>query len=651
MANDFTDPRCKALWRFESGALTTDSKGTNTLTNNNVVTVDNTNFWEGAGSALFTNASQNRLSIADALLDTGFPLKYGDSVKKATFCFWLQPTVLGNNYCVFAKSWNSGSPANNFALLINGPFLTPYIGWYNGVSVEFFNFPSSLIANHVYHIAVLVDGVNKVLKVRIWDATVSTVNNYLFYPSGTLALSTGELSIGGDPTAGEQIDGNIDEFVVFNDLLTDAEIDDIRNGTYVAGPEFAYTGQVPLVLTPQSTYEGPGAPFVYAGQVALTLTPQATYEGPAGPAVYAIVGSGGVKISGVGVVAYKVPGVLAVVGAGGVTVAGEGVITFFNPLILEVVGDGGIVVSGRGVFATRGPLIDAHIGSGGLKIGGQGIFGGVTPFAASVLSVVGTGGLVINGQGVVNITTPPVLAIIGSGGIVIGNFRVPELTVVQFIYPADLTLMTVVGSGGIEVDGTGVITLTYPPIYAVPPPQSVADANIRIGGAGVIAFISPQILQVIADGGITIGGTPLGDDLFATYALTGIRGEPSLYSNFPFNSYAKHRGQYFGAGDDGIYLLEGADDAGEEIHPGVRIGPVNFGTDREKRLRLLRCGGKTRGAKVRVSNGNGSAGYYDVENGRAGVSRDVQGRELLIEITDFESLDHLEIIPTILHKR
>lgn len=31
MANNFTaDPNCKALWRFENGALTVDSKGTNT---------------------------------------------------------------------------------------------------------------------------------------------------------------------------------------------------------------------------------------------------------------------------------------------------------------------------------------------------------------------------------------------------------------------------------------------------------------------------------------------------------------------------------------------------------------------------------------------------------------------------------------------
>jgi hypothetical protein len=111
-----------------------------------------------------------------------------------------------------------------------------------------------------------------------------------------------------------------------------------------------------------------------------------------------------------------------------------------------------------------------------------------------------------------------------------------------------------------------------------------------------------------------------------------------------------YRGQYFGAGPDGIYLLEGEDDAGAEIHPGVRIGPVNFGTDLEKRLRLVRCGGQSTGAQVRVSS-NRDAGFYDVENGRAAVSREIQGRELTIEIADFETLDHLEIVPLVLHER
>ena len=340
------------------------------------------------------------------------------------------------------------------------------------------------------------------------------------------------------------------------------------------------------------------------------------------------------------------PGDLAVITSGGAVVGGQSVITLTNPSVLSVVTSGGVEVGGQSIIGTSSPV---NVVSGGVQVGGQSVVTVVFPVRPPVLSVVTSGGAVVGGASVVGRATPPVLSIICSGGAQVGGFRVPELTVVQFIYPADRTT-AIVGSGGVEVGGTSVVTWSKPPVYAVPMPQAVADADVFVGGASIITFIHPQILQVIAEGGATVGGEPV-DGIFETYVLTGAQGEPSIYSNFPFNSYARYRGQEFGAGPAGIYLLEGVDDAGKEIHPGVRIGPANFGTDREKRLRLLRCGGKTVGAQVKVSNGNGSAGYYDVEGGRAAVSRKVQGRELTIEITDFETLGHLEIVPLVLHKR
>lgn len=360
-----------------------------------------------------------------------------------------------------------------------------------------------------------------------------------------------------------------------------------------------------------------------------------------------ITTSGGAIVGGASVVAFLMPGDLAVITSGGAVVGGQSVITLTNPSVLSVVTSGGVEVGGQSIIGTAPPV---NVVSGGAQVGGQSVVTVVFPVRPPVLSVVTSGGAVVGGVSVVGRATPPVLSIICSGGAQVGGFRVPELTVVQFIYPADRTT-AIVGSGGVEVGGASVVTWSKPPIFAAPPFQGAADADVFVGGASIISFIHPQILQVIAEGGVTVGGEPVGDDIFETYVLTGARGEPSIYSNFPFNSYASYRGQEFGAGPAGIYLLEGFDDAGKEIHPGARIGPANFGTDREKRLRLLRCGGKTVGAQVKVSNSNGSAGYFDIEGGRAAVSRKVQGRELTIEITDFETLGHLEIVPLVLQKR
>ena len=366
----------------------------------------------------------------------------------------------------------------------------------------------------------------------------------------------------------------------------------------------------------------------------------------------AVVGSVPIRIAVAGVITPATPSVKAGVGSVGIQVAPAGVITLANPLALPVVGSISIVVSSAGKILAYAPSIHAYIGSVKLGVGAKGVIGSALPAAPPVLAIIGSIKIGIKAVGVVGAGVPSILSIIGSVNIRIGEFRIPELTVVQLLSAADLILSAITGSVGVEVAPVGVISLpALPPVYAVPVSQPYEPASINISVAGVIAFIHPQILEVIGDIEVGISGGEIDPGVFDTYALTGARGEPSIYSGFNFNSYAKYRGKYFGAGAAGIYLLEGDDDAGEVIRPGIRIGPVNFGTDREKRLRLLRCGGKTAGAQVKVSNGNGSDGYYDVENGRAGVSRAVQGREITIEIIDFETLDHLEIIPTILHKR
>ena len=405
------------------------------------------------------------------------------------------------------------------------------------------------------------------------------------------------------------------------------------------------------------------------------------------PDVLVVVGSGGIEVGGDGIVEFVAYGILAVTGYGGVRVGGQGIIELISfdeaaLTILAVTGSGGVVVGGIGVvefltpsvFAVVGsggvivgsPLestvigfveytsgILAVIGSGGVRVGGAGVVDLVSLDASTTVAVIGSGGAVVGGVGVVEFLTPSILEVIGSGGVIVGEFRPPEITVVGFVSSTS-SLIDVVGSGGVEVGGVGVIAFTEneDSVYAVPTPQSVADADVVVGGASVISFIFHQILAVIGDGGVVVGGgESILPDVFETYLMTGARGEPSIYSNFNFNSYAKYRGKYYGAGAAGIYLLEGADDAGEEIYPGMKIGPLNLGTNREKRLRIIRLGSETDGAQVKVHNGNGLASYHDVENGRADVSMKVEGRELFVEITDFTELSHLELVPLVLHKR
>jgi hypothetical protein len=85
---DFGDPRLQARYRFESDALTADSKGTNTLTaSGGMPTADTVDFKTGAAS-LYLAGSGQHLRIADASQGPLFPFKNGDTWLSGAFTSW-----------------------------------------------------------------------------------------------------------------------------------------------------------------------------------------------------------------------------------------------------------------------------------------------------------------------------------------------------------------------------------------------------------------------------------------------------------------------------------------------------------------------------------------------------------------------------------
>ena len=233
MANNFTtDSSVKALWRFESGVITVDSIGGNTLSNNAVVSDTNTKR-EGNASAYFNGASS--LAINDASEDSGFPFKNGTSNNVATFCFWFRPdsAALSGYPGIFGKL-NYGT-AFSFIVDIRSGSLCLLWGYGSGgTSFEQWTI-QSLIASHDYHIALSIDAVNKIASIVIYDATAGALTNYGNIFNNQMQINNLPFVIGAENTSGNYIKGWIDEFVVFNRVLNKVEILAIRNQVY-AGP-------------------------------------------------------------------------------------------------------------------------------------------------------------------------------------------------------------------------------------------------------------------------------------------------------------------------------------------------------------------------------------------------------------------------------
>lgn len=242
-ANVWTDSNCKALWRFESGALTADSKGGNTFTNVGVIE-DTSDYKEGSCSANYTTAS-DRFQISDGDLDAGFPLKSGDTNKKISVAVWVnistQPAnnryifykaVASNNSIFIAAYWDGSKTVIRLAISSTGS---------NWIS---YNHASAITLDQWYHIVVTYQDSDQVYRIRIWDNTAQEILGV--DKTGTAVnvfVGTGTVYTGYANPAYDML-GHHDEMVVFDDILSVAEIDAIRAGTYGAG-----AGQVIIVET------------------------------------------------------------------------------------------------------------------------------------------------------------------------------------------------------------------------------------------------------------------------------------------------------------------------------------------------------------------------------------------------------------------
>jgi hypothetical protein len=243
MANDFSgDSTCKALWRFEPGALLTDSKSTNHFSEYTSATVDESIFVEGAGSAAF-DYSSGELYIAESDMSSGFPL--GSPGGQISIAGWFY--YKGNDYASWTDPMFSFS--DMFELQIRKD---------SSPDVMYFEFKwfyddrpttsaygsdrlylSSVVPVGVwFHVGLSLDFSTKTATIRLYyddgGVVTETVTDTFTYPrverNGSRYFNVGDF-----------FNGNIDEFVVFNDLKTTDDFDAIRSGTYSGPTETADT--------------------------------------------------------------------------------------------------------------------------------------------------------------------------------------------------------------------------------------------------------------------------------------------------------------------------------------------------------------------------------------------------------------------------
>ena len=237
MANDFSgDANCVALYNFANGDFTTDSIGGNTLTDNNAVGVEAVDFKTADQCADF-NGTDEFFSVADGDLDAGFPFKSGDTHKKISVCFWMKIGSLDATSQYQVSKYSTADADRSWAAYIVGTsdWFKMIIGYNSGASFQAYDTFHALVTGRWYHVGVRFQDSDKSFTFRIWDDTASSVildfdDNF----TQNIWIDDADFCIGARESGSSYFDGLLDEVVIFKDILTDAEIDEIRAGTYGA---------------------------------------------------------------------------------------------------------------------------------------------------------------------------------------------------------------------------------------------------------------------------------------------------------------------------------------------------------------------------------------------------------------------------------
>jgi hypothetical protein len=226
------DTACKALYQFESGGLTTDSKGSNTLTASGSPTVNTSDYQESFASCDFERSTPDYFYVANGSLDAGFPYKGGESTEVISICAWLKIETLANELYVVGKMTGPGA---NVSLGVRVNATGELSVMLYGSGWEVLDYGSTLSAGIWYHIGVTYDSSSKNYRIRVWDDNAKALLDSDATGISTqvpVATTTHFAVANAYGFADRTFDGLLDEVVVFNDILTASEIDLIRQGKF-----------------------------------------------------------------------------------------------------------------------------------------------------------------------------------------------------------------------------------------------------------------------------------------------------------------------------------------------------------------------------------------------------------------------------------
>jgi len=249
------DPNCVANWNCEEaspGTYWDDSLGKQNFLSVAASAPNDVYYKQGSQSA-YKTTDFLFVQHANGNFDADYPFKssYANPVK-ASVCMWVRFTSLpasGTWHALYAHYHSSFNTRQWMMYYYNdaGTYTFRFLKGYNGGGSfdETVSLTGTVYTDRWYHVAVTYDDTTGATRLRVWDDTAGALfsgaevtetqahaNDFnLSNPESLVIFGTSY------PYFDYSARGWFDEIVVFNDVLTSGEIDQIRSGTYGSAAE------------------------------------------------------------------------------------------------------------------------------------------------------------------------------------------------------------------------------------------------------------------------------------------------------------------------------------------------------------------------------------------------------------------------------
>lgn len=213
-------------------------------------------------------------------------------------------------------------------------------------------------------------------------------------------------------------------------------------------------------------------------------------------------------------------------------------------------------------------------------------------------------GYMLTGEiGGADLSLPALLLRGTEGEIAEGNLVLPAMRVYGETYlpPDEVIARTrMVSAGALSGEGLVIVVLSETgAIATVAAAELVRDDALVSGGIVSTATALELLVDALMQTTVTAGAfVPLSEQPAQVWVVNADTQASSFYEGYPFNSFAKIDGRYYGAKTDGVYLLEGDDDDGVPIQASASFGKQDWGSKQRKQLMKAYAGMSSTGVMV-----------------------------------------------------